>query len=99
MIALDLVKQYLRIDGNYEDELLEFLIDNAEYYIEDTIENLDLDNDKVAKKAQLMALVLISDWYENREYVNIGKVSNDIRYTIMSLRDQIQAISLGDEYD
>lgn len=95
MISLDLIKQYLRIDGNYEDELLEFLKDNAEFYIEDTIDNLDLSNEKVSKKAQLMALVLISDWYENREYVKVGKVSNDIRYTIMSLRDQIQAICLG----
>ena len=96
MVSLDLIKQYLRIDGNYEDGLLEVLKTNAIHYIDDSVDNMDWTNEKVLDKATLLILVLVSDWYENREYMHEGKTSQGVKYTVHSLLLQLKAICLGD---
>ncbi len=96
MLSLDLIKQYLRIDGNHEDELLEMLKTNAIHYINDSVDDMDWENEKALDKATLLILVLVSDWYENREYMHEGKISQGVRYTVHSLLLQLQGICLGD---
>ena len=91
----DLCKLYTRVDGDEEDSIFELLIENARMYIDDAVDNMDWDNEKAYTKAKLMIVVLVSDWYENREYVNEGKISNDVRYTINSLKLQLDAILIG----
>lgn len=99
MVSLDLIKQYLRIDEDYEDELLEMLKTNAIHYIEDSVDNMNWENEKALDKATLLILVLVSDWYENREYMHEGKISQGVRYTVHSLLLQLQGICLGDTGD
>ncbi len=96
MVSLDLIKQYLRIDSNHEDELLEMLKTNAIHYINDSVDDMDWTNEKALDKATLLLLVLVSDWYENREYMHEGKISQGVRYTVHSLLLQLQGICLGD---
>ncbi|KHO36863.1 phage gp6-like head-tail connector protein [Clostridium tetani] len=89
MIAtLEEVKEYVRIDGNEEDNTLKLLIRNAELYIEDASKSIDEMSDRTKEKAKLLALVLISDWYDNRS-MNM-KTSEKARYTVRSLLTQIR---------
>lgn len=88
LITLEEVKEYVRIDGEDEDNTLKLLIKNAELYIEDASISIEKMSDRTKEKAKLLALILISDWYDNRSY-NM-KTSEKARYTIRSLLTQIQ---------
>lgn len=87
------VKNYLRIDADYVDEdlTLKSLIDASEVYCKNAFgKDIDFQNPLV----NLLRLVLISDWYENREY--IGKSTERTRITIESIKTQLN-FSGGDE--
>lgn len=94
IVDLNTVKKYLRIDLDYilEDDILNLLIENAELYIKDAV-TYDETNINLVKKAQLLALVLIADWYENRNFAyesNFKNVSDKVKYTVRSLITQMQ---------
>ncbi len=81
------VKEYLRIDADYtaEDGLIDSLIAASDVYCKNAF---GLDVDLGNKLINLLRLVLISDWYENREYV--GKATDRTRITIQSIKTQLQ---------
>lgn len=84
ILFLDEVKEWLRIDTDADDVTLQTLIFVAEKYLFNaTGKTFDTNN----HEARLLCLVLIADWYENREL--IGKDSN-VRYAIRSLLTQLQ---------
>ena len=89
-IELQFAKKYLRIDEDFhdEDELISLMIDNAEIYIENTGVNIKRDNPKQMKQVQLLTLILISDFYENRSLD--GTVSEKISYTVKTLITQLK---------
>ena len=66
-INLEIIKNYLRIDGDDDNELLEHIknasIDYCLNYTGRTLEELELYND-----IPLAVLALCADLYENREY-------------------------------
>ncbi|WIV10540.1 head-tail connector protein [Proteiniborus sp. MB09-C3] len=92
ILDLKTAKDFLRIDQDYrlEDELIQLLIDNAETYILDAVDNFDYTSERQMRKAKLLALVLINDWYENRELIQDGKLSDRVRLSIQSLLLQLQ---------
>ena len=94
LLTLEELKPYLRLELDYieEDNYLQLLIDNAEIYIVDSSRSIETMGKNSLKKAKLLAMVLISDWYENREYTkNLGeKASDKVRYTVKSLLMQLQ---------
>ncbi len=84
IITLEETKQYLRIDNNEEDGLITTLIDAAETYLANATGNtFDAEN----SLAKLFCLVLVTDWYENREM--IGRTSDRIRHTVDSILQQL----------
>lgn len=89
IIDLSLAKKYLRIEDTYieEDDILTIMIDNAEVYIENAVGAIDSNNPKMLNQAKLLALVLVTDFYENRELT--GKVSEKVRFTINSIITQL----------
>lgn len=99
IVDLETVKEFLRIEQDYtlEDGLLMLMIENAEQYILDAVDNFNYDNDKQMTKAKLLSLVLVNDWYENREYMTDGKVTQKVRHTVQSLLLQLQLV--GDEVE
>ncbi len=99
IIDISTVKEFLRIEQDYilEDELIQLMIANAEQYILDVVDNFNYDNDKQMTKAKLLVLVLVNDWYENREYMTDGKVTQKVRHTVQSLLLQLQLA--GDELE
>lgn len=95
LITLEEVKEYLKLDDyNEEDNLLKLLIENAELYIEDATRPIEQMGEKSKKKARLLALVLVSDFYENRSLnMNTAKnmsVSEKVRYIVQSMILQLQ---------
>lgn len=90
IIDLPLVKKWLRLEQDWieEDDILQLLIDNAEGYINDVVNNFDDTDTKQLNKAKLISMLLITDWYENRDFT--GKPSEKVRYTVQSLITQLQ---------
>lgn len=84
IVSIDEAKEWLRVDHNDEDNMIQMLIKAAEKYLKNATGN---EFDSSNELAQLFCLVLIADWYENREM--IGKVSDQIRPTIDSILAQL----------
>ena len=67
-MELNIVKNYLRIDFEEHDKLLELLISVAKEYIEDAIGKYD----NTRKKQIILLCTLVSDMYANN-YFSIDK--------------------------
>lgn len=75
---LDLTKQFLRIDGNFEDDLINSLVLSAKTYLHNaTGKQFDKEN----KTHEMIVLLLVTRWYENRNLIG----SDDLDYTLKSL--------------
>ncbi|WP_134705097.1 head-tail connector protein [Ammoniphilus sp. YIM 78166] len=84
ILTLGEVKTWLRVDGLDEDGVIYLLIAAAEKYLTNATGHVFTEKNELAK---LFCLVLVSDWYENREM--IGKVSEKIRTTVESILVQL----------
>lgn len=78
------VKQWLRIDGEDEDSTITMLMMAAESYLKNAT-GLPVTDDL----SKLFCMVLISDWYENRELIGRSP-SEEVRFTIQSIMTQLQ---------
>ena len=98
-----MIKKYLRLESDYveEDEILLLMATNAEFYIEDAGICLNAENPKLLKKAQLLALILIVDFYENRELtiksgsINVSEKRRDI---VQGIITQLTYLYGSDQY-
>lgn len=90
-MELNEVKEYLKIDFDDDDCLLEMLMSAARLYIRDAIGYEPDENDE---RVKLLLMVLVSDWYEHREYMentsSSQKISQKVRYTVHSIVLQLQ---------
>lgn len=84
IVSLDEVKNWLR-DIPVEDEgTVTMLIGAAERFIKNATGN---NFDSTNELAKLLCLILVTDWYENREM--IGKVSEKVRFSVESAMAQL----------
>lgn len=81
---LNFVKNYLKIDFDDDDELINMLISTAKEYIINAIGNFD--ESKTSHK--LLLLSIVANLYENRG--TNAKSNEKIAYTIKSLITQLQ---------
>lgn len=93
ILDLQEVKEWLRIDYDEDNSQIQLLIDTAETYLKDSIDNFDtkLANDtdgSFKNKAKLVMLVLITNWYDSRDFTELD-VDEKVRYTITSLMKQM----------
>lgn len=83
-LTLDVIKQYLRIDGNDDDILLNaFLSASIQYctsYMDCTIEDLEKYDD-----VTIVILALISDSYEVRQFTTSTVTTNPIMQGVLDL--------------
>lgn len=85
IVTLEETKSYLRVDDNESDALIALLIEAAETYLQNaTGKQFDSTN----HLAKLFCWVLITDWFENREY--IGKTSEKTRPIVDSMLAQLR---------
>ena len=91
MVTPEDVKLYLRIDGDYEDSLIESLIEAAESYLIDGVtdyqRNYALD-EKYRKKADLLKKIIVGEFYNNRDSRNDNR--SNLSYTVQSMINQLQ---------
>jgi uncharacterized phage protein (predicted DNA packaging) len=93
ILTIEEAKEWLRIDGDYENTTIQMLINAAELYIKNaTGKTFDSTNEL----AKLFCLVLVTDWYENRELVG-QKPSDKVRFTIQSMLAQLRYAPTGGE--
>lgn len=88
MLTLSEVKTWLRLEqgDTTEDTLLQSLILTAEEYIRNAVPaGMAFDTNQIAR---LLGMVLVADWYENREA--IGQVREELRPTVRALVTQLQ---------
>ncbi|EKS4345792.1 phage gp6-like head-tail connector protein [Clostridium botulinum] len=85
ILTLNETKNYLRIDYNDEDVVLQLCIDNAEEYIRDAIDDFDnkIQIERFQRKAKLLAMMLVQDMFDNRELMT--KDSEKYKYIAKSL--------------
>lgn len=90
-MSLDLIKEYLKIDFDDDDRILEMLLGSARRYVRDAV---GYQPDESDERVKLLLLVLISDWYEHREYtestLKTQNISQKVRYTVRSIVLQLQ---------
>lgn len=85
IITVEEAKQYLRLDGDEEDVLIESLVSAAESYLKNaTGHAFDATN----SLAKLFCWVLVTDWYEHREHV--GQASERVRPIVESMLAQLK---------
>lgn len=77
------VKDFLRVDGNDDDFLIDSLMATAEIYIRNATRP---DVDTESELYNTASKILISHWYENRE--PIGKTST-IAFSLESMLIQL----------
>lgn len=65
MVDLTKAKEYLRIDEDYEDTLIEMLIDFSKEEIENST-GVTFDSGGNTRTYELAQLIIITDRYENR---------------------------------
>lgn len=91
ILELENTKKWLRIDGPEEDLTIEMLIGASEEYLKNATGK---EFDSTNNLAKLFCLILVSDWYENRELVMTSpggrSVSEKIRRTVESMLLQLQ---------
>jgi len=98
VISLEEVKTFIRVDYDDDDNLIELLIDNAENYLKDAIDDYDskIENERFKNKTRLAILVLVSNWYDNRDFTEF-KIEEKVRYTLHSLIQQMKHGYYGDK--
>lgn len=86
ILTLEETKTWLRVDGDDEDTLIEMLMGAAETYLLNAVE---VEFDSTNQLAKLFCLVLVADWYENRDLIG-QQPSDKIRFTCQSIMAQLQ---------
>jgi len=86
ILTVEEAKTWLRVDGTGEDATINMLIGAAETYLRNAVEVEFNSNNQLAK---LFCLVLVADWYENRELIG-AQPSDKVRFTIQSIITQLQ---------
>lgn len=81
-ISLDEAKQYLRIDGSEDDDILTSFVVAAEEYLVDA----GVTNTK-AERYKIAVMILVTEWYENR---GVSRVSDKASYSLQSLILQLR---------
>ncbi|MGO5072345.1 head-tail connector protein [Clostridium sporogenes] len=97
ILTLNETKNYLRIDYDDEDIILQLCIDNAEEYIRDAIDDFDnkIQIERFQRKAKLLAMMLIQDMFDNRELMT--KDNEKYKYIARSFITQMRFNLYGEK--
>lgn len=94
------LKEYLRIDGDYEDQSLSMFIKSAQSYLENAGVNqpsnyyLSVEGKDVFAQHRLAIIMLATHYYENRiVYSNGNKNTNVLPYGLQSMILQLKWVN------
>lgn len=93
-MQLNEAKEYLRIDGDGEDDLVSSLLLASQSYIKNgtgiTPENVE-QNDNLEPLYNLALKLLLSHWYENRTPEIAGTSLQKLSFSLDSIFSQLEA--------
>ena len=93
-MELNEIKQYLRIDGDEDNELLSSLYLATKSYIENATgitEDMAQENGKLKELYNLTNKILLAHWYENRVPQMTGSNFHKLDFSLESLFLQLEA--------
>lgn len=87
ILDMDETKEYLKVDFDDEDMLIENLIFASELYLKNsTGKTFGPDN----PLAVLYCKVLVYEWYKDKSLMEEAKVSQKVKFTLQSIMLQLQ---------
>lgn len=89
-MTLEEIKLFLRVDGDLDDSLINTLQLTAEEYLD----GAGITKNYMNNRYGLCVMILIKNWYDNREITIEGKSEKDIPFGIRSMIQQLQ-LELG----
>jgi uncharacterized phage protein (predicted DNA packaging) len=75
-VSLETVKQYMRVDHEFDDALIGLMISAAEEQIRELIKPIEDeygDPDELPDKLKMAVMVLVAHAYDQRAVVNVGR--------------------------
>lgn len=87
---LAVIKRYISIEHDDDDQLLENLLARAKIYIKNQIGKIDENNSDMKEQYQQACSLLVQHWYDNRESFRIGNNSYEIPYSLDSIVRQLK---------
>ena len=90
ILELKEVKEFLKIDFDDEDSLIQELIEASELYLQNAT---GIEYNNTNKLAKLYCRVLINEWYKDRGLMQDRAITAKVRYTLQSILLQLK---LGD---
>lgn len=93
-LTLEETKNYLRIDYDTDNALLETLMSSAEHYLSDAISDFQnkIKKEGYKNRAKILGFVLVQEWYDNREL----RENKEVSYTVRSLLTQLQVSDVNE---
>ncbi|HLR91833.1 MAG TPA: head-tail connector protein [Atopostipes sp.] len=85
-MELEEIKQFLRIDHDEDDQMLENFITRAKMYIKNGVGKIDNENELF----KMAITVLVGHWYDNRELARIGNASYSIPHSFEGIIQQLR---------
>lgn len=89
MMTLEKAKQWLRVDGNYDDEIIQDILDTIKQYFRNAIDGFDESNEEMMKILTIPTIAMLCDMYEKRSF-NIDNSSEKTRFLVQSAILQAQ---------
>lgn len=87
---IETVKEYLRIDDDADDVIIQIMMDAAEQYITDAVGGYDENNPKTT----MLFLMLMQDFYENRILTVKEAEKQRLSYVVTTMVAQLQVEEL-----
>lgn len=84
-MELAIIKQYLKVDFDDDDVLITTMQNASETYLTNAGVVCSYENPLY----ELAVLLLVTNWYENRNTVIIGSVSRSIEYSLKHILAQL----------
>lgn len=97
-MTLEKAKKWLRIDEDYDDDIILDIIESIHQYFKNAITNYDKSNIEMEKTLNVAFVALLVDMYENRS-LSINKASEKTRFLIQSSLTQAEYCFTGDDKD
>lgn len=84
------IKDYLRIDHDDDDQMLEIMLQSAQSFIQSYLNRSFEDFEVLPGEFTIACMALVSHWYERRE-IQPEKTAKELNYVFSGLLDMHRA--------
>lgn len=88
LVTLDEMKQYLRVDHEDDDALIEYLIDSSEKLCMDVARADDKDSFEESENAKMAVMYAVASRYEHREELDHNVLNLSLRAMLFGDRKE-----------